>query len=87
MKLTTVNDPRPQIIQKIESLTSEITRLEGCIKKEWAEIKDFEHSFEETDAAQKRIINMKSDIRKFITDRGKLNSKLLHYNMFMDGQA
>lgn len=76
MLSTIVNDPRPKLIQKIESITKEIARLEECVEREWNEIKDFVHSYEKTDAAQKRILNMKTDIRKCITERGKLKVKL-----------
>lgn len=74
--LSTINDPRPGMYRKIESITAEIEKLEALVDKEWQEIKDFVHSYEKTDAAQKRIANIKANIRKLITERGKIKSKL-----------
>lgn len=73
------NDPRPKLKAEISAATIDIARLEECIRKEWAEIKDFVHSFEKTDDAQKRIENMKSEIKTLVNKRAKAQAKINHF--------
>lgn len=70
------HDQRPLYIKKINSINDEIARLEGCVKTEWAAIKDFNHSYEDTKSAEERIEKMKSNIRKFTTERKRAEKKL-----------
>lgn len=70
-------DKKPRLIAKIDSIKDTITGLEKAIKVEWAEIKDFVHSYHKTEAATKRIENMKSNIAKLTKELRKLERKLL----------
>lgn len=81
MSTSIVNDPRPKLKQQIESAEKDIARLESCIIVEWRAIKDFVHSFEKTEDAQKRIEKMKSDIGKHRTFIRKQQAKLNKFKL------
>lgn len=76
MTNTVINDQRPILKRRIESISSTITRLEKSIADEWNAIKDFTVSYGTAESAGKRIEQMRKDVSKFKTERRKIERTL-----------
>ena len=76
-----------KIRRRLTSIDKEVKKLVEAMRKEWSEIKDFVHSWEATEAATKRIHNMKLETKRLNTEKRKLTEELSTLNVPEDGST
>lgn len=78
-------DPKKAHAQKIRKrlviIEQDLVKLSASIKDTFDEVKDFTNSWEKTNDAIKRIVNMKSEIGSLKTEKRKLETELLNLNV------
>lgn len=74
--MTQINDQRPNLQQKLDSVEKDIVRLENYIVETYKSVQDMTVSSERTDSAIMIIRRTRTEINKLRTEKGKLQAKI-----------